>query len=159
MKLGKNQKIALAALGAAALYKLYSLYEIGEKVSYTFKGIKFKLQGGKYVVSIPTEILNPTSGTLMVKGIIGELYLQGQLISTFQSGPFKLNKGITNITLNFELKSLEVVSAISKQIAARKLPNFQVIQKTRLPLFTITEKYNIDTSLYANDLLGGASIF
>ena len=141
MKLSKNQKFALAAIGAAALYKLYSLYEIGEKVSYTFKGIKFKLQGGKYFVSVPTEVLNPTSGTLMVKDIVGELYLQGQLISTFQSGPFKLNKGITNITLNFEIKSLEVV------------------QKTRLPLFTITEKYNIDTALYANDLLGGASIF
>jgi len=28
-----------------------------------------------------------------------------------------------------------------------------------LPLFTITEKYNLDTALYANDLLGGATIF
>ena len=159
MKLSKNQKFALAAIGAAALYKLYSLYEIGEKVSYTFKGIKFKLQGGKYFVSVPTEVLNPTSGTLMVKDIVGELYLQGQLISTFQSGPFKLNKGITNITINFEIKSLEVVSAITKQIAARKLPKFEVVQKTRLPLFTISDKYTIDTALYANDLLGGASIF
>ena len=159
MKLTKNQKFALGALAAAAAYKLYSLYEIGDKVSYTFKGVKFKLQGGKYYVVIPTEVLNPTNAGLNVKDIVGELYLQGQLVSTFQSGPFYLKKGITNLNIMFELKSLEIVKAITKQIAARKLPNFQVVQKTRLPLFTITEKYNIDTALYANDLLGGATIF
>jgi len=159
MKLSKNQKFALGVLGAAVAYKLYSLYEIGDKVSYSFKGVKFKLQGGKYFIVVPTEVLNPTNAGQQVKDIVGELYLQGQLIGTFQSGPFYLKKGITNININFEIKSIQVVSAISKQIAARKLPNFQVIQKTRLPLFTITEKYNLDTALYANDLLGGATIF
>lgn len=143
--MNKTVKYLIAAGVGYAAYRLYSLYQLGEKVTYTPSGVKF-IKGDKLLAStlrVVMKLDNPTKTTVNMRSVDGRLEIKGKVISTFSSGKFIIPPGSTSFNLDFKIDPLNIGVELLNLIANRKLPTLTLVTIKRLPLFSIEESFEI----------------
>ena len=152
----KNVKTLLLLGGAFIAYKFYKLYELGTSIIYTFKNVTFVRPvntNDHFIIRVRVEIMNPTKTTLPMRGVIGKLMWDGNVLSEFNTGQFTINAGISSIYMNFEVTA-ESVKHIVELVTKKQFPVFDVEQTNLLPFFKVTERYKVDTKASLNEAIG-----
>jgi hypothetical protein len=148
----KTIKNALLWTGAFVAYRLYKLYEVGEGVIYKPVAVRFKR--GKtlndFVISVKVEIMNPQKTTVYLRGIDGELVVDGQIIGYFNSGKSQINPGLNYMWLDFRV-SPAVVATLIQAIVAKKVPVLFVRMTTKLPYFSVTDTFAVNPQTVTTD--------
>lgn len=146
-------KIAFVALAAGVAYRLYQLYQVGERLVYSVGGLRFKRVGTALTIFVLWKIDNRTQATANIKGVRGKLFLMGKEISTFEGPAAAIKPGPMDYTTEFKINNVETAIAIVSSILAGKWPVFTVEMDTKLGLFTASDKYDINTKDYVTDIL------
>ena len=145
-------KKVLPWAAAFVAYRLYKIYEVGQQFQYYVSRVYPSRVGlNEFAITAEYEITNPTGTSFYVRGIQGEVYYQGSLISTFNGGGFQMKAGRFKYVVDFVIPNKVVVSTITQIVSARQFPVFHVKMTTLLPLFKSTEEFDINTKDYAKD--------
>jgi hypothetical protein len=137
----KNLKIGLALGVGFAAYKLYNLYQLGEKIQYT--PVDFNYSNSKIYLKMRLD--NPVNATLKMRGVDGTIALEdGTPISTFTSEPFVINSGISYFTLVFDINAVKAGAEILKMLVSFNTPKMVVTMRKKIPFITLTETFVID---------------
>jgi hypothetical protein len=137
----KNLKIALALGTGFAAYKLYNLYQLGEKIEYT--PVDFNYTNSKIYLKMRLD--NPVNATLKMRGVDGSIALEdGRVLSTFTSEPFLINEGVSYFTLIFDIDAVKAGAEILKLLISFNTPKLVVTMKKKIPFITLTETFVID---------------
>jgi hypothetical protein len=137
----KNLKIGLALGAGFAAYKLYNLYQLGEKIEYT--PVDFNYTNSKIYLKMRLD--NPVNATLKMRGVDGSIALEdGTFISTFTSEPFIINAGISYFTLVFDIDAVKAGTEILKMLISFNTPKMVVTMRKKIPFITLSETFVID---------------
>lgn len=153
MKLSTGAKIGLIALAAGLGYRLYQIYQIGKRLSYVPRGVKLTRSGTQFFIEITFEVNNPVGASVNIRGIEGKLWIGDQLISAFSGPKAEIRTGNSPYKTTFAINNLGTATAIIKTFLAKKWPVFTVAMTTKLSFMNVTEKYDIDTKDYADEIL------
>jgi hypothetical protein len=152
MKLSTSAKAVLGIVAAAGAYRLYQLWKASSQITYTPSGLKFKRDKKQFFIIVEMNIMNPTSTSIRLRGIKGNISWNNYVISGFTSGPTEIKEGVTKLQITFELNNINIVQAIAQAAINKKWPIFNIEMKTMLPLFSYTEKFDINTATYIKDI-------
>ncbi len=152
MKLSTGVKIGLVALAAGLGYRLYQIYQVGKRISYIPRGVKIIRSGTNFSIEIGFEINNPVGTSVNIRGIEGKLWIGDQLISTFSGPQAEIRTGVSAYKTTFALNNLGTASALIKSILAKRWPVFTVDMTTKLSFMNVSERYDIDTKQYADQI-------
>lgn len=148
----KAIKNALLWTGAFVAYRLYKLYEVGEAVIYKPVAVRFKR--GKalndFVISVKVEVMNPQKTTVQLRGIDGEMIIEGQIVGYFNSGKSQISPGLNYMWLDFRVTPA-VVSSLIQAVVAKKVPVLFVKMTTKLPFFSVTETFAVNPQTVTTD--------
>jgi hypothetical protein len=103
--MNKTLKNLLTYGGVYLTWRLYKLYQLGEKVIYKPVGVRF-IRGGSindFVIRIKMELLNPTNTYLNMKSVDGKLIAENKVIGVFSTPPFRINAGLNYFNLDFKI--------------------------------------------------------
>jgi hypothetical protein len=140
-----NRVVKLGLLiGAGFLArKLYEIYKVGEEVTYTPTGVKFKKNSlNSYSIIVGIQLYNPTTGEISMKDVSGTLAVNGSIISTFSSGAFKIKRGMTDFPLTFNVSSVAAITAITTAKLKNQPLRLDVVLNKNLGLITKQEKFS-----------------
>ena len=147
--MNKYIKGSLGLIGAFVVYRFYKLYELGESIIYKPVGLSFTR--GKslndFVIRVKMQLLNPTKTKLAVRGVDGVLTIGNNILSTFITPSFNIKQGISYFFLDFKVKQDTIGVQIIQSIIAKKIPVFSVKYTTKLPFFSITDKFDVNPKL------------
>ena len=141
-------------MALAAAYRLYQLFKASKAISYSPVALRLKRDKLNFVIVVDVQILNPTSTTINIKGIKGNLQWENYAISSFQAGALAIKPGTSQMTINFALNNLNTISALAKAVTNKKWPVFKVDMVTMMPLFSYPESFQINTASYIEELKG-----
>jgi hypothetical protein len=137
----KNLKIGLALGAGFAAYKLYNLYQLGEKIEYT--PVDFNYTNSKIYLKMRLD--NPVNATLKMRGVDGSIALEdGRVLSTFTSEPFIINEGVSYFTLVFDIDAVKAGAEILKLLISFNTPKMVVTMRKKIPFITLSETFVID---------------
>jgi hypothetical protein len=137
----KNLKIGLLLGAGFAAYKLYNIYQLGEKIEYT--PVDFNYSNSKIYLKMRLD--NPVNATLKMRGVDGTIALEdGRILSSFTSEPFIINQGVSYFTLIFDIDPIKAGVEILKMLISFNTPKMIVTMKKKIPFITITETFVID---------------
>ena len=133
-------KIAIAGAVGYAAYKLYNLYQLGEKIIYTPVGFNYN----KGNIEVKMQLDNPVNQSLKMKGIDGKIYTADKILGTFTSAPFEIKQGISYFTLVFKVDVVIVSSQIIQALIFKTIPTItmDIIKKT--PFANLKETFNLN---------------
>lgn len=154
MKLSTTAKTVLGILSLAAAYRVYQLWKASGQLSYSPVGFKLRRDKLKFVIVVDLQIMNPTSTTINIRGIKGNLNWNNYAVSSFQAPPLAIKPGTSQMTINFALNNLETISALAKSVSDKKWPILKVDMVTMMPLFSYPESFDINTGAYAEEFKG-----
>ena len=152
MKLSPTAKGVIGIVTVAGIYRLYQLWKTGNAITYTVAGVKFKRIDNRFAVVVDFDIINPTAVNINIKNLSGVLKSGNYTLSIFESGTFAIQPGHNKTPVTFYLDSLQIVKFITNAITLKQYPKFNVEMRTALALFSFTEKFDIDTKTYADDI-------
>ena len=139
--MNKNLKIGLALGAGFAAYKLYNLYQLGEKIEYT--PVDFNYTNSKIYLKMRLD--NPVNATLKMRGVDGSIALEdGRVLSTFTSEPFLINEGVSYFTLVFDIDAVKAGAEILKLLISFNTPKMVVTMRKKIPFITLSETFVID---------------
>lgn len=139
--MNKNLKIGLLLGAGFAAYKLYNIYQLGEKIEYT--PVDFNYSNSKIYLKMRLD--NPVNATLKMRGVDGTIALEdGRILSSFTSEPFIINQGVSYFTLIFDIDPIKAGVEILKMLISFNTPKMIVTMKKKIPFITITETFVID---------------
>ena len=139
--MNKNLKIGLALGAGFAAYKLYNLYQLGEKIEYT--PVDFNYTNSKIYLKMRLD--NPVNATLKMRGVDGSIALEdGRVLSTFTSEPFIINEGVSYFTLVFDIDAVKAGAEILKLLISFNTPKMVVTMRKKIPFITLSETFVID---------------
>lgn len=135
-----NLKIALGLAVGYGGYKLYQLYQLGEKITYTPVG--FNYSNG--VIKIKMRLDNPVSTTLKMRGVDGKLYTGDTILGTFTSAPFIINEGVSYFTLNFKIDAINSASQLLTSLIFKTIPTLTMQVVKKIPFISLKETFEIN---------------
>ena len=153
MNFSKPAKIAVVFIGIGIVWRLYNLYKLTNKLTYSVSGISVARQGLNLFVSIQWDILNQTSTSVKVKSIVGRLFINNNWVSDFKGPELDVKPGLVKYRTTFAIDNLGVVTAIIAAISSKKYPIFNVEMATDLGLFAVKNKFDIDSAEYINRIV------
>ena len=131
---------------AAAGYYVARKYNLSQKVSFEFINVDFNGGFLSSSLTLNINVVNPTSATVTVKNLIGDVFFNGVHVGTCNmvDAAFIAAKTKTPISLNCQLKSLAVVTtiiaAISQKLGVFKFKGSVTADGIRLP---VNFEYNL----------------
>jgi len=138
----KYYKIGLGLAIGYGGYKLYQLYQLGEKITYTPVG--FNYSNG--VIQIKMKLDNPIATTLKMRSVDGKLYTGNTILGTFASGPFEIKEGISYFTLDFKIDALNSATQLLTSLIFKTIPTLTMQVVKKIPLISIKETFEINPS-------------
>jgi hypothetical protein len=136
----KSLKIGLGLAIGYGGYKLYQLYQLGEKITYTPVG--FNYSNG--VIQIKMKLDNPIATTLKMRGVDGKLYTGNTILGTFSSGPFEIKEGISYFTLDFKIDALNSATQLLTSLIFKTIPTLTMQVVKKIPFISIKETFDIN---------------
>lgn len=144
--MNKTLKNLLTYTGVYLTWRLYKLYQLGEKVIYKPVGVRF-IRGGSindFVIRIKMELLNPTNTYLNMKSVDGKLIAENKVIGVFSTPPFRINAGLNYFNLDFKIDPKTTGVNLINALIKRQVPVFIVDMNKRMPFFSMNEKFAIN---------------
>ena len=143
MNLSRGVKLGLLIGVGFLARKLYEIYKVGEEVTYSPTGVKFKKNAlNSYSIIVGVQLYNPTSGEVNMKNVTGTLAVNGSIISTFSSGSFKILRGMSNFDLVFNVSSVAAITAITTAKLKNQPLKLDVVLNKNLGLITKQETFS-----------------
>ena len=119
MKTSTKVLIGLGVVGGFVGYKLYKIYQLSQYITYT--PVAFDYKNGNIVVKMKLD--NPINTTLNMRGVLGKIQTKdGNIISTFKSGAFKINEGVSYFNLNFKVNVLNAGTELITALINKTFP-------------------------------------
>jgi len=149
-------KKVLPLAGAFVAYRLWKLYELGNSIQWSVAQVDFirpiYLQDklNQFAIRVKYRINNPTSTSLYMRMITGEMNYSNVKIGTFQTNAFDLKGGEQFMNADFLIESKAVIASLVDAIAARKYPVINVKLTYYLPFFSFDEKFDINVKDFIN---------
>jgi hypothetical protein len=151
--MNKWWKNALAVSGAFIVYKFYKLYELGESVVYEPYKYRLQYSGGNTPNLVVTmKLFNPTSTAVNMRSVFGEISVDGNVLSSYDSGAFTIKPGTQYFDLVFSIQTPAAKQYFNSFFANSNRP-LKVVVKKRLPFFTTTDEYLINVKSLIFDSL------
>lgn len=121
-------------------YKLYQLYQLGEKIEYTPVGFQYK--DGKIYVKM--QLNNPVATTLKMRGVDGRIYTGSTVLGTFTSEPFLIKEGISYFTLVFKVDALSLSSQLITALIFKTIPVVTMDIVKKIPFLSLKETFELN---------------
>jgi LEA14-like dessication related protein len=140
--------IGLLTAGALALGRhFYNLNDLSQRLQTRF--IKARLnKAGLRDSSIDTdiELINPTNGSISVKGLRGTVSAGGRTFAYFTGDkPFTIKpQSSVKITLRFVISSLELLTLSVDSYERKEIPSFDVKYFIRTRFGSIPQEYKFN---------------
>lgn len=134
-------KIGLAVIGGYGIYKVYQLYKLSTDITYEPVGFDY-VNGA---IQVKMKLNNPADITLKMRGIDGKIFAKDSkdVIGTFSSGPFTINKGISFFTLAFKVDALNASSQFITYLINKKIPTLTMTLTKKLQFGSTSETYDL----------------
>lgn len=133
-------KIGLIGAGAYVIYKGYQLYRLSNEVTY--KPIGFDYSNG--TLNVKMQLTNPADISVNMKGIDGKILTSSNnVIATFSSGAFVINKGTSFFSLSFKVDYLSMGSELLNLLVSKSIPNLKMVLVKRLDLISTSETFDL----------------
>lgn len=134
-------KIGLAVLGGYGIYKVYQLYKLSTDITY--EPVGFDYANG--AIQVKMKLINPADISLKMKGIEGKIFLKdsNDVIGTFSSGPFTINKGVSFFTLSFKVNALTAGSQFISYLINKNVPTLTMTLVKKLQFGSTSETYDL----------------
>jgi hypothetical protein len=151
-----NWKKVIPLAGAFVAYRIWKLYELGSSIQWSVASVDFlrpvyvQDSLNQFAIRVRYRINNPTKTTLNLRMITGEMSYAGVKIGTFQTKEFKLVGGEQFLDADFFIGRKEVVASLVDAVASRKYPIVNVSMTYYLPMFSYTEKFDVNIRDYVN---------
>ena len=147
MKTSTKVLIGLGVVGGFVGYKLYKIYQLSQYITYT--PVAFDYKNGNIVVKMKLD--NPINTTLNMRGVLGKIQTKdGNIISTFKSGAFKINEGVSYFNLNFKVNVFNAGTELVTALINKTFPALDMVLTKQLPLgLSQTEIINIESTSFA----------
>ena len=139
-------KVYLAIGGVYLGYRLYKLYQLGEKVEYTPIGVSFVRGSTLFdsVIRVKMKLTNPTSSSVKMRGVDGTISVGSDVVGSFASKPFTINQGENYFDLDFKVLPNSAGKIFAEALIAKKAPVFKVTLNKRTSFITTTETFDLN---------------
>jgi hypothetical protein len=146
----KGTRLLLMAVAGYAGYRLYRIWKLGEEVEIFPSGVKFvgSIKQKSLTIFIKLRIYNPTTTAIRVS-TGGKLYLNSDVISTYQTAPYMVKPGDTEIEVPFAVRGFTAASAILSTLISGKYPKLKLVNRNvvgELSLISSIDTLDIDTA-------------
>lgn len=138
--MNKNIKIGIGLAVAYGGYKLYQLYQLGEKITYTPVGFNY-VNGN---IEVKMRLDNPVATSLKMRGIDGKLYTGNTILGTFTSDPFIIEEGISYFTLKFKINALETSAQLITALIFKTIPTITMDLVKKIPFISLKETFDLN---------------
>ncbi len=138
--MNRNLKIALAFGAGYGAYKLYQLYQLGEKIEYTPVGFDYK----DGAIHVKMQLNNPVATTLKMRGVDGRIYTGSTTLGTFTSEPFLIKEGISYFTLVFKVNAIALSSQLITALIFKTIPTITMDLVKKIPFFSLKETFDLN---------------
>jgi hypothetical protein len=147
-------RTAIVSAVAFVAYRAYKLWELVNSFSYRVSGLYFvrpsKLKDvlNKFELVVEYTIMNPTSATFPLNGIVGGIYYKNVLLGSFRTGAFKIRSGDTPIKVSILLTPQNAAELV-QDITKKNFPIFDVRMGVILPFgFEKKMEFRVDSKEY-----------
>ena len=90
--------------GAIAAYTVYSLSKLAKNLSYAIEGISVGGNLFKPIINLTIKVSNPTNQSATLLSMTGDIYINGQELSSFQNFTSTFISANTSTLLKIEAK-------------------------------------------------------
>lgn len=152
-----NKRLIRTAIVTAVAfvgYRAYKLWELANSFSYRYTGLYFikpkniKDVLNKFELVLELSIMNPTTATFPLNGVVGGVYYKNVLLGTFKVPPFTIRTGDTPIKASV-LLTPQNASELVNDITKKNYPVFDVDIEAILPFgFRHKERFRVDSKDY-----------
>lgn len=134
-------KIGLAAVAGYGIYKAYQLYKLSTDVTY--EPVGFDYANGS--INVKMKLDNPANISLKMRSIDGKIYSKDSknVIGTFTSGPFTINKGVSFFTLSFKINLLNAGSELITYLVNKNIPTLTMTLVKKLQFMSTSETFDL----------------
>jgi hypothetical protein len=98
------------------------------------------------------KLFNPTSTAVNMRSVFGEISVDGNVLSSYDSGAFTIKPGTQYFDLVFSIQTPAAKQYFNSFFANSNRP-LKVVVKKRLPFFTTTDEYLINVKSLIFDSL------
>ena len=127
-------------------YRLYKLYQLGEKVTYTPIGVSF-VRGKSIadsVLRVRMKLDNPTDASVNMKSVDGTISVGSDVVGVFASKPFTINQGENFFDLDFKILPNSAGTIFLQAVINKKAPVFKVSLNKRTQFITTSETFDLN---------------
>jgi len=135
-----NLKIAIGLGVAYGGYKLYQLYQLGEKIQYTPVGFNY-VNGN---IEVKMRLDNPINTSLKMRGVDGKLYTGNTILGTFTSAPFVIEEGISYFTLVFKVNTIQASAQLITALIFKTIPTITMDIVKKIPFISMKETFDLN---------------
>jgi hypothetical protein len=135
-----NLKIAIGLGVAYGGYKLYQLYQLGEKIQYTPVGFNY-VNGN---IEVKMRLDNPIATSLKMRGVDGKLYTGNTILGTFTSAPFVIEEGISYFTLVFKVNTIQASAQLITALIFKTIPTITMDIVKKIPFISMKETFDLN---------------
>ena len=135
-----NLKIAIGLGLAYGGYKLYQLYQLGEKIQYTPVGFNY-VNGN---IEVKMRLDNPINTSLKMRGIDGKIYTGNTILGTFSSAPFVINEGVSYFTLVFKVDAINSATQLLQSLIFKTIPTITMEIVKKIPFVSMKETFDLN---------------
>lgn len=148
-----NNKILLPilALGGGLLYYFSRLKKTGENLKVNLKNLSLSKSSGFNLpkIILTFEIQNVTNGTLSIKGIVGDVYVNGSYLANVSNLNVKqiLPLSVTNYNVEIQTSFLDAVPILKELILKKGKRTLKVTGDLVINANDILIPYKIDKTI------------
>lgn len=141
--------LVLAGAGYLGM-RLYRIWKLGEEVEVFPSGIRFagSIKQRSLTIYLKLRIYNPTTTTIRVS-TGGKLYLGSDVISTYQTAPYMVKPGDTEIEVPFAVRGVTAAGSIISTLLSGKYPKLKLVNRNSVGELSIIQQVDtidIDTA-------------
>lgn len=127
-------------------YRLYKLYQLGEKVTYTPIGVSFVRNSPlvNSILRVKMKLTNPTDASVHMKSVDGTISVGSDVVGVFASKPFDIKQGDSYFDLDFKILPNSAGAIFLQAVANKKTPVFRVALNKRTSFITTSETFDIN---------------
>jgi len=135
--------LVLAGVGYLGM-RLYRIWKLGEEVEIFPSGIRFagSIKKRSLTIYLKLRIYNPTTTAIRVS-TGGKLYMGTDVISTYQTPPYMVKPGDTEIEVPFAVRGASAAGAIISTLLSSKYPVFKLVNTNSVGELSIIKSVDV----------------
>lgn len=143
--------LPIVAVGGGLLYYFSKLKKTGENLKVNLKNISLSKTSGFNLpkIILTFEIQNVTNGTLSLKGIVGDIYINGSYLANVSNLNVKqiLPLSVTNYNVEVQTSFLDAVPILKELILKKGKRTLKVTGDLTINANDILIPYKIDKTI------------